>query len=141
VFGLAIQALARRFLSSRAADLTHLKKLKDPENPLARFFENVRHLGPHLGSVLYQFPPRWPLNLERFEIFLRALAPAARGAGYGGRYPDDRLDDWAEWLAARAADGLHVFAYFNNDTGGHAPRDAVRLRQKISTRIRATGSA
>jgi uncharacterized protein YecE (DUF72 family) len=25
-----------------------------------------------------------------------------------------------------------VFAYFNNDTGGHAPRDAVRLRQKIS---------
>src|SRR4029434_246318 len=51
---------------------------------------------------------------------------------YGGRYADDRLDEWAEWLAARAADGLHVFAYFNNDTGGHAPRDAVRLRQKIS---------
>jgi uncharacterized protein YecE (DUF72 family) len=25
-----------------------------------------------------------------------------------------------------------VFAYFNNDSGGHAPRDAVRLRQKIS---------
>ena len=39
---------------------------------------------------------------------------------YGGRYPDDRLDDWADWLAARAADGLHVFAYFNNDIGGHA---------------------
>jgi uncharacterized protein YecE (DUF72 family) len=51
---------------------------------------------------------------------------------YGGRYPDDRLDEWAEWLAARAADGLHVFAYFNNDSGGHAPRDAVRLRQTIT---------
>ena len=41
---------------------------------------------------------------------------------YGGRYPDDRLDDWADWLAARAEEGLHVFAYFNNDTSGHAPR-------------------
>jgi hypothetical protein len=27
---------------------------------------------------------------------------------HGGRYPDDRRDEWAEWLAARAAEGLHV---------------------------------
>jgi uncharacterized protein YecE (DUF72 family) len=45
---------------------------------------------------------------------------------YGGRYPDDRLDEWAEWLAARASEGLPVFAYFNYDTGGHAPRCATR---------------
>ena len=51
---------------------------------------------------------------------------------YGGRYSDERLDDWADWLAAQAAAGLDVFAYFNNDTGGHAPRDAVRLRGKIA---------
>jgi uncharacterized protein YecE (DUF72 family) len=25
-----------------------------------------------------------------------------------------------------------VFAYFNNDIGGHAPRDAVRLREMIN---------
>ena len=54
---------------------------------------------------------------------------------YGGRYADDRLDDWAEWLAARSAEGLDVFAYFNNDTGGHAPRDAARLRDRILRRI------
>jgi len=176
--------------------LTHMKKLKDPEDPLARFFDNAKALGPRLGPVLYQLPPRWPLNLERFEIFLRAIAPAARGAGlktrpsnvvefrdpswyddhvyellrrynvalclhdmqgsasgkllvgpfiyvrfhgtrkYGGRYPDTRLDDWADWLAERAAEGLHVFAYFNNDTGGHAPRDAIRLRARIQERLR-----
>ena len=28
-------------------------------------------------------------------------------------------------------EGQSVFAYFNNDTGGHAPRDAVRLREKL----------
>jgi uncharacterized protein YecE (DUF72 family) len=62
---------------------------------------------------------------------------------YGGRYSDERLDDWAEWLAARIAGGLDVFAYFNNDTGGHAPRDAVRLRDRIHGRLEAiarTGS-
>jgi uncharacterized protein YecE (DUF72 family) len=30
-----------------------------------------------------------------------------------------------------------VFAYFNNDAGGHAPRDAVRLRQRIERQFAA----
>lgn len=113
--------------------LTHMKKLKDPADPLARFFENAKELGSRLGPILYQLPPRWPLNLERFETFLRAL-PRTYRQKYGGRYPDERLDEWAEWLAACAGEGLHVFAYFNNDNGGHAPRDAVRLRQRIFER-------
>jgi uncharacterized protein YecE (DUF72 family) len=163
--------------------LTHMKKLKDPEDPLDRFFENARHLGRHLGPVLYQLPPRWPVNLERFERFLAALPRRYRhvvefreptwydervyallrrykaalclhdmhgsASGriavgpliyvrfhfgtqrYGGRYDDRRLDEWAAWLADRAGEGLEVFAYFNNDAGGHAPRDAVRLRQRL----------
>lgn len=53
--------------------LTHLKKLKDPEGPLQRFFERALHLGPTLGPVLYQLPPHWKLNLERLEGFLEAL--------------------------------------------------------------------
>lgn len=54
---------------------------------------------------------------------------------YGGRYEDRRLHEWADWLAARSFDGLDVFAYFNNDVGGHAPRDAVRLRERILLRL------
>jgi uncharacterized protein YecE (DUF72 family) len=169
--------------------LTHMKKLKDPDDPLFRFFENAKQLGPHLGPILYQLPPNFPLNLERFEIFLRALPRGYRhtvefrdtswyddrvyalmqkynvalclhdmqGSAterlvvgpfiyvrfhhgtrkYGGRYSDERLDSWGAWLAERAAEGLDVFAYFNNDTGGHAPRDAVRLRARIRQRIAA----
>ena len=170
--------------------LTHMKKLKDPDDPLQRFFDNAHHLESHLGPVLYQLPPGWPVNTDRFEQFLIALHNPALGVGsrvrhavefrepswydhrvfallqkygvalclhdmqgsatgkivvgpfvyvrfhfgtskYGGRYPDDRLDEWAQWLAERTLDGLDVFAYFNNDTGGHAPRDAVRLRQRL----------
>jgi uncharacterized protein YecE (DUF72 family) len=48
--------------------------------------------------------------------------------GYSGAYPDDVLRSWAQWCTARRRDGISVYAYFNNDVGGHAPRDAVRLR-------------
>jgi uncharacterized protein YecE (DUF72 family) len=53
-------------------------------------------------------------------------------AKYTGRYDDSVLGDWAEWLAAQMRQGRQVFAYFNNDAGGHAPRDAIRLRRAIS---------
>ena len=54
------------------------------------------------------------------------------GAKYGGRYSDRALDEWAERLASELAAGRRVFAYFNNDVGGHAPRDAARLRERLA---------
>jgi uncharacterized protein YecE (DUF72 family) len=56
---------------------------------------------------------------------------------YGGAYDDARLDAWSRWLSAQAAVGREVYAYFNNDTGGHAPRDAIRLRGRIQRRLAA----
>ena len=53
------------------------------------------------------------------------------GARYGGSYPSDRLRDWAVWIRDRLAEGRDVFAYFNNDVGGHAPRDASALREAV----------
>jgi uncharacterized protein YecE (DUF72 family) len=47
---------------------------------------------------------------------------------YGGGYDVDRLRGWADWLNAQRDDGCDVYAYFNNDAGGHAPRDAATLR-------------
>src|SRR5436190_1130824 len=57
--------------------LTHMKKLKEPREPLKLFFSR------------------------------------------------------AAWLRDRLRSGIDVYAYFNNDVGGHAPRDAVRLRRMI----------
>lgn len=163
--------------------LTHLKKLKDPVDPLARFFEAAQELGPKLGPVLYQLPPNWPANVDRLRTFLHALPRRVRHvmefrepswyspvvldllekAGvalclhdmpgcatprvrigpfvyvrfhgvtrYGGRYDDEALGSWAGWLAVEHERGRDVFAYFNNDMGGHAPRDATRLRRQLS---------
>ena len=55
--------------------LTQAKKLKDCAEPVQRMMEPVRHLGPTLGPILYQLPPRFRLNLDRLDGFLRLLPP------------------------------------------------------------------
>ena len=53
--------------------LTHVKRLRDPEEPLERFLSRARRLGEHLGPILYQFPPNWKVNLDRLAAFARLL--------------------------------------------------------------------
>jgi uncharacterized protein YecE (DUF72 family) len=53
--------------------LTHMKKLKDPEEPLSRFLGRVETLKRKLGPVLFQLPPRWKANPQRLEEFLQVL--------------------------------------------------------------------
>lgn len=53
--------------------LTHMKKLKDPVEPLQRMLERMRRLGAHLGPILYQLPPRWRPDPGRLRGFCREL--------------------------------------------------------------------
>jgi uncharacterized protein YecE (DUF72 family) len=53
--------------------LTHLKRLKEPAEPLQRFLDGARRLDEHLGPILYQLPPRWKKDLARFGEFADAL--------------------------------------------------------------------
>ncbi len=53
--------------------LTHMKKLKDPCTALEKFLECARCLGPKLGPILFQLPPRWQCNVERLRSFLGEL--------------------------------------------------------------------
>lgn len=48
------------------------------------------------------------------------------GRKYGGRYRKRSLRSWASWIRD-VADGRDVYAYFNNDEGGHSVADAGRL--------------
>ena len=183
--------------------LTHLKRLIDPQEPIARLLKRARHLGGTLGPILYQLPPRWVPDVERFESFLAALprdVELPRGGGrrpllhavefrdaraydgplprlldkygvamclhdmkdsatarvsigpfayvrfhgtarYGGRYPDGHLAEWAAWMRQQDAAGRDVYAYFNNDIGGHAPRDAIRLREMAAGQSARTASS
>lgn len=53
--------------------ITHMKKLKDPEQGLENFIPRVKSLGKKLGPILFQLPPHWSFNPERLQAFLQAL--------------------------------------------------------------------
>ncbi len=55
--------------------LTHMKKLKDAEEPLALILGRARLLGEHLGPILYQLPPHWHCDVARLRSFLKLLPP------------------------------------------------------------------
>ena len=53
--------------------LTHMKRLRDPEEPIRRLFSHAQALGPKLGPVLYQLPGSFTVDLPRLDAFLTAL--------------------------------------------------------------------
>jgi uncharacterized protein YecE (DUF72 family) len=162
--------------------LTHMKKLKDPEEPVTRLFSRATELRGKLGPMLYQLPRQMPKNLERLRGFLDVLPPRIKhtiefrhpswydadvlrllqqrnvalclhdmpgsetprvltarfvyvrfhGATgrYDGAYPREALDEWAQWLVSQRR---RAYVYFNNDIGGHAPRDAAALKQALGS--------
>ena len=64
--------------------LTHLKRLRDPAEPIARFFDRAEQLGPRLGPILYQLPGDFRPDLDRLEAFFAAL-PRTRRPGRSRR--------------------------------------------------------
>ena len=54
--------------------LTHVKKLNDPAEPVERFMTRARELGPRLGPVLVQLPPRFHAQPARLRETLELLA-------------------------------------------------------------------
>ena len=53
--------------------ITHMKKLKDPENALENLIPRAEELKEKLGPILWQLPPHWTINTERLEEFVSAL--------------------------------------------------------------------
>jgi uncharacterized protein YecE (DUF72 family) len=159
---------------------THLKHLRDPEKPLARFLERAERLGERLGPILVQLPPHWGADPGRLDGFL-SVAPRRQrfavelrdpdwlrnevfevlrqrraalvihdmiedhpveltadwtylrfhGRQYGGSYSPQALSGQARRIRRWLGQGLDVYAYFNNDKGGHAPRNAADLRRYL----------
>jgi uncharacterized protein YecE (DUF72 family) len=62
-----------RFAVKASRYLTHLRKLKDCEEPLERFLDRARGLGKKLGPILFQLPPHWSPDVDRLRSFLHLL--------------------------------------------------------------------
>ena len=150
--------------------------------------QGLTALGDRLGPILYQLPPRFRINLERLESFLKLLPMDAThvfefrekswyvpetyelldrygasfcvhdmpgstserlaagpiayvrfhgGEGkYWGRYSDEGLLSWTDWMVAQAKAGRPVWAYFNNDIHAHAIHDAQTLKAMVAQAVR-----
>ncbi len=53
--------------------ITHIKRMREPKEPLERFFKGVLLLKEHLGPILYQLPPGLHKDPGRLESFLKVL--------------------------------------------------------------------
>jgi uncharacterized protein YecE (DUF72 family) len=60
--------------------LTHIKRLQDPEEPVARLMEAARGLGAALGPVLLQLPPTLRAEPGRLDHCLAQFPPDVRVA-------------------------------------------------------------
>ncbi|MFJ8665997.1 DUF72 domain-containing protein [Streptomyces sp. NPDC093600] len=166
--------------------LTHIKRLKDPEEPVERLMGRAEALGDRLGPVLLQLPPTLRADaglldavLARFPRTVRVaveprheswwtdriasvladrgaalcwadrgskpVTPLWRTADWGylrlheGRarpwpaYGPRALATWADRLAATWPEGADVYAFFNNDPGGAAVRNAVSFARAVAS--------
>jgi len=59
---------------------------------------------------------------------------------YGGDYPDEVLESWAEWIEEQRERGVRVFGYFNNDWGGFAVKNCRTLRTMLAMTTSAATS-
>jgi uncharacterized protein YecE (DUF72 family) len=53
--------------------LTHIRRLRGPGQPVSKLLGVARHLGPKLGPVLLQLPPRFACEVGRLEAALDAF--------------------------------------------------------------------
>jgi len=90
--------------------LTHMKRLKDTGQGLARYFERVEALEGKLGPIVFQLPARFKPDRERLAAFLEAL-PAGQRYAFEFRDPAWFEPPILEMLAAHdAALCLYEFA-------------------------------
>jgi len=177
-----------RFSVKGSRYITHIKRLKDVKEPLARLAQRIRPLAEQIDCVLWQLPPSMKDSQQRLSAFCLALMKDSvfcgmkqvfefrnetwfqrrtykilqehgfclcfadsgsqmgaevltgdyiylrfhgRGARYGSEYSDEELRQWAGKVRDWKARIKCVYAYFNNDAYGFAPRNARRFRELL----------
>lgn len=163
--------------------LTHIRRLREHGEPLARMIGIFEAAGRKLGPVLFQLPPTLEVDVTQLEAFVAAV-PARIRSAFEFRHPSWFTDEVVAVLDAAGAALVHadrpgtrveaiptvggwsylrfhqgrpgasgytrrklrayadrvaetrgdVFAYFNNDGGGAAVRDARTFIELLSER-------
>jgi uncharacterized protein YecE (DUF72 family) len=131
--------------------ITHIRKLKDVQEPLERFFEGIRLLKSNLGPVLYQLPPSLHKDLQRLKAFLKIL-PKKPGAVFEFRHKSwydkdtfELLDRFGAGFCIHDLGGLEtpriitgdvIYIRFHGTTGRYSGNYTKRVLQNWSNWIK-----
>ena len=124
-----------RFHAEKAVPFFQLCKKEYPEY---RFALEVRHESwlsaesidlmkkYNMALVISQSGVGWPYAelVTAQHIYVRFHGP---GALYASGYSEEQLQGFAQLFLGWKNDGHSVWAFFNNDVGGYAVKDAMRL--------------
>jgi uncharacterized protein YecE (DUF72 family) len=73
--------------------ITHMRRLRDVETPLANFFASgILKLGAKLGPILWQLPPNFKYSAELIEDFLKLLPKTTKEAIELGKQHDHMVE-------------------------------------------------
>lgn len=107
--------------------ITHMKRLRDVEIPVANFFASgVLALGEKLGPILWQLPPSMTFDPEVVGNFVRRLPRSTGEAAYLARKHDDRMvgRSWTGSLVDRPM--RHAVEVRNDSFSGSAALELFR---------------
>lgn len=80
-----------RFAVKASRFITHIRRLKDCQEPVERFLGRARALSEHLGPVLYQMPPNFHRNERNEAVLTDFLATLPRDIRHVFEF---RHDSW-----------------------------------------------
>ena len=130
--------------------ITHIRRLRDIEKPLANFFASgILELKEKLGPILWQFPPNFKFEPERFEHFLALLPHDTEAAAALAHQHDSHLHGHASMKAWRlhGAEELYASGYtapalkrwaerIDAWHHGEQPKDAHLIAPRLKPRAR-----
>jgi uncharacterized protein YecE (DUF72 family) len=108
--------------------ITHTKRLKEPAEPLERFYTASSGLKEKLGPILFQLPPSLSFDEEVFQDFCQSLSTSKRHA-LEVRHPS--------WICEQVFSILEAYkiAFCVADTAGRYPFHEVVTTDFVYIRL------
>ena len=114
--------------------VSHLKRLRDVDVPLANFFASgVLALGPLLGPILWQLPENFRFDAEVLDDFLARLPRSTLEAAEHAARHDDKVPDDRALTSAEDDQPLRYALEFRSPTFATAEAYDVLRRHDVAT--------
>lgn len=119
--------------------ITHMKRLKEVDTPLANFFASgVLALGPKCGPILWQLPANFPFDPDVLTDFVSRLPKTTSAAADLAKNHDDKVEDRALTEAHVEQPLRHALEARNP---GFADPDAYRILRDAGVSLVIADSA